>query len=141
MKFTPCTETCNECIENMNNSCKFCLDNNQVMYNTNCVKNCPTGMKANSIGICIKCEKLNLFIYNEECVRSCPHGYKPDNKNICSLNLIPVNNSTQSIPCDINPCLNGGICFYNANKIISCNCSILYEGEYCDKTKKPGKYL
>jgi len=87
-KLTNCYETCEICSEKSTNSkdqkCLSCKNDFPILYQNNCLKNCPEKMYQNG-NTCEKCQDICETCNKNGCT-SCPEGYYLNSENhTCEL--------------------------------------------------------
>lgn len=70
------------------------------------------------------------------CFLSCPsqliiNGRTIDGLMASALSMRNIS-AYNGPPCNVNPCMNGGVCIPKLN-VVECRCPVDYMGDYCDK--------
>jgi hypothetical protein len=136
-----CSTLCEECL-NSTEFCKICSGNtfgyNQPVGVDNitrqCVKECPKNLYPDpATKLCKSCSDLKWVFYQGACVQQCPSGLIPDTNKNC------IDPDKQKITkCDINPCINGGICTAGVSGF-TCTCTAGFYGQLCHLVFNKGK--
>jgi hypothetical protein len=128
-------------------NCKSCLELGNFKYQDNCVTSCPTGLFPNN-GVCMNCKDSGRYLYNNNCVSQCPHGYIFSANNVCYFEnkvgdyVNIINENSDILECDPQPCRNGGTCLTdrtNSQTFNYCQCTTGFYGRRCEYNYNSGQ--
>ncbi len=137
-KYRVCHSSCKTCVGTTASDCTSCSDQTKVLYNNQCLDECPAGYYVGDDNICFTCSDncLACTAYNGctkcsagtaivkgYCKSSCPEGY--------------FLNSTGST-CD--SCISGCATCANSESCLKCQTSFILYGSSCISSCPSGTY-
>ena len=139
-----CHSNCSQCYGPSKSQCYSCSDENNLLFNSECVETCPSHYFATSDNFCLKCNTnclecfngsksgcyncsgTNLVLYGSSCIESCPDNTYLSQNSICLDCVSPCEQCINSSVC--KKCISGYFLVTDTVKCVSAeNCP---EGTY-----------